>query len=219
MDLAQRAAADSADAEQAMRRTVAGGRRFPGAVLGADFRRESGASRRRPCATRIARRAGAGDIERRSAQTRSPAATHCNATCRRAVAGERCRSSSTAACSPSSRSTWVRCGTSAMPTGRWGDCYWWQNVRFPYHAMLASGDFEMMDPLVRDVRVVPPAVRGPVTLYRRRERLLLPGDGDHLGLLFQRGLRLEMPTPTAKSTACSTTTRDTSGTRGSNWSP
>ncbi len=30
---------------------------------------------------------------------------------------------------------------------RWGDCYWWQNTRLPYHPMLASGDFEMMDPL------------------------------------------------------------------------
>lgn len=30
---------------------------------------------------------------------------------------------------------------------RWGDCYWWQNTRLPYHPMPASGDLEMMDPL------------------------------------------------------------------------
>lgn len=30
---------------------------------------------------------------------------------------------------------------------RWGGCYWFQNTRLPYWAMLASGDFEMMRPL------------------------------------------------------------------------
>jgi hypothetical protein len=32
---------------------------------------------------------------------------------------------------------------------RWGDCYWWQNTRLPYHPMLAAGDFDLMDPLFR----------------------------------------------------------------------
>lgn len=31
----------------------------------------------------------------------------------------------------------------------WGDSHWWQNVRHMYHPMLASGDFEMMEPLFR----------------------------------------------------------------------
>jgi uncharacterized protein DUF5703/glycosyl hydrolase family 95 len=30
---------------------------------------------------------------------------------------------------------------------RWGGCYWWQNTRLPYWAMLESGDFDMMQPL------------------------------------------------------------------------
>ncbi|MBK8100375.1 MAG: hypothetical protein IPK26_25030 [Planctomycetes bacterium] len=30
---------------------------------------------------------------------------------------------------------------------RWGDCFWWQNTRLPYHAMLAQGDFAMLEPL------------------------------------------------------------------------
>lgn len=30
---------------------------------------------------------------------------------------------------------------------RWGDCYWWQNTRMPYHTMPASGDFDQMLPL------------------------------------------------------------------------
>lgn len=29
----------------------------------------------------------------------------------------------------------------------WGGCYWWQNTRLPYWSMLASGDFELMQPL------------------------------------------------------------------------
>ncbi len=31
----------------------------------------------------------------------------------------------------------------------WGDCHWFQNVRHMEHPMLASGDFEMMDPFFR----------------------------------------------------------------------
>ncbi len=29
----------------------------------------------------------------------------------------------------------------------WGGCYWWQNTRFPYWAMLGSGDYDQMEPL------------------------------------------------------------------------
>jgi hypothetical protein len=32
---------------------------------------------------------------------------------------------------------------------KWGDCFWWQNTRLPYHPMLAQGDFEMTAPLFR----------------------------------------------------------------------
>ena len=32
---------------------------------------------------------------------------------------------------------------------RWGPGYWWQNTRLPYASMCASGDFEMMEPLMR----------------------------------------------------------------------
>jgi alpha-L-fucosidase 2 len=31
----------------------------------------------------------------------------------------------------------------------WGACYWWQNTRLPYWAMLHSGDFELMKPLFK----------------------------------------------------------------------
>ncbi len=32
---------------------------------------------------------------------------------------------------------------------RWGPGYWWQNTRLPYLSMCASGDFEMLEPLMR----------------------------------------------------------------------
>ncbi len=32
---------------------------------------------------------------------------------------------------------------------RWGPGYWWQNTRLPYLSMCASGDFEMIEPLMR----------------------------------------------------------------------
>lgn len=32
---------------------------------------------------------------------------------------------------------------------RWGDGYWWQNMRLPLHGMAAAGDWEMMLPLFR----------------------------------------------------------------------
>ncbi|MCA1807962.1 MAG: DUF5703 domain-containing protein, partial [Lentisphaerae bacterium] len=32
---------------------------------------------------------------------------------------------------------------------RWGGAYWWQNTRLPYWSMLASGDYDLMEPLFR----------------------------------------------------------------------
>ncbi len=31
----------------------------------------------------------------------------------------------------------------------WGGCYWWQNTRLPYWGMIASGDFDLMQPLFK----------------------------------------------------------------------
>jgi hypothetical protein len=47
----------------------------------------------------------------------------------------------------------------------WGDCHWWQNVRFPYHPMLASGDFEMMNPLFRLYESVRPLCESRAQIY------------------------------------------------------
>ena len=35
---------------------------------------------------------------------------------------------------------------------RWGGPYWWQNTRLPYWPMLASGDFDLMQPMFRMYR-------------------------------------------------------------------
>ncbi len=47
----------------------------------------------------------------------------------------------------------------------WGDCHWWQNARFPCHPMLASGDFEMMDPLFRLYTSVRPLCEARAKIY------------------------------------------------------
>jgi hypothetical protein len=47
----------------------------------------------------------------------------------------------------------------------WGDCHWWQNVRLPYHPMVAGGDFEMMDPLFRMYQSVRPLCEARAKLY------------------------------------------------------
>jgi len=48
---------------------------------------------------------------------------------------------------------------------RWGDCFWWQNTRLPYYAMLASGDWEMMDPLFRLYQRAIPIARERSRIY------------------------------------------------------
>lgn len=48
---------------------------------------------------------------------------------------------------------------------RWGDCFWWQNTRLPYHSMLASGDFEMMEPLFRLFEEALPLCSARAQLY------------------------------------------------------
>jgi hypothetical protein len=42
---------------------------------------------------------------------------------------------------------------------RWGDCHWWQNVRMPYHAMQAAGDFDLMMPLFDTFERIRPSPR------------------------------------------------------------
>jgi hypothetical protein len=48
---------------------------------------------------------------------------------------------------------------------RWGDCYWWQNTRLPYFAMIARGDFDQLEPLFRMYAAALPLARARVRTY------------------------------------------------------
>lgn len=48
---------------------------------------------------------------------------------------------------------------------RWGDCFWWQNSRFPYFAMLANGDFDGPPSLFRLYRAVLPLCEARAQSY------------------------------------------------------
>jgi hypothetical protein len=50
---------------------------------------------------------------------------------------------------------------------RWGDCYWWQNTRMPYHAMLAAGDFDLMLPLFDFFESIRPFAEARARLYHQ----------------------------------------------------
>lgn len=52
---------------------------------------------------------------------------------------------------------------------RWGDCHWWQNVRMPYHAMQAAGDFDLMMPLFDTFERIRPFAEARAKLYHQVE--------------------------------------------------
>lgn len=52
---------------------------------------------------------------------------------------------------------------------RWGDCYWWQNTRMPYHAMQAAGDFDLMMPLFDYFERIRPFAEARAKLYHGAE--------------------------------------------------
>jgi hypothetical protein len=52
---------------------------------------------------------------------------------------------------------------------RWGDCHWWQNVRMPYHAMQACGDFDLMHPLFEMFENIRPFAEARAKLYHNVE--------------------------------------------------
>lgn len=52
---------------------------------------------------------------------------------------------------------------------RWGDCYWWQNTRMPYHAMQAAGDFDLMMPLFDFFERIRPFAEARARLYHNAE--------------------------------------------------
>jgi len=57
---------------------------------------------------------------------------------------------------------------------KWGDCHWWQNVRFSYHAMLPGGDADLMPPLVALYESVRPLCVARAKLYHGVEGCYFP---------------------------------------------
>lgn len=71
---------------------------------------------------------------------------------------------------------------------RWGGCYWWQNTRLPYYPMLASGDFDLLDPLFRFYENALPGCVARAKLYYNADGVYFPetmttfatyGNGDY----------------------------------------
>ncbi len=57
---------------------------------------------------------------------------------------------------------------------KWGDCYWWQNTRFPAYAAIACGDYDQCRALFRMYREVLPICKARAKLYYRAEGVYFP---------------------------------------------
>ena len=57
---------------------------------------------------------------------------------------------------------------------RWGDCFWWQNTRFPGYAAIACGDYEVCEPLFRLYRGVLPICKARAKFYYGAEGVYFP---------------------------------------------
>lgn len=57
---------------------------------------------------------------------------------------------------------------------QWGGCFWWQNTRFPYWSMIASGDFDMMRPLFDMYMKALPLRMAATKKYYRHEGAFFP---------------------------------------------
>jgi hypothetical protein len=64
---------------------------------------------------------------------------------------------------------------------RWGGDFWWQNTRLPYHAMLAAGDFEQMEPLFEMYRAMLPLCRERARHYHGVDGAYFPETATHFG--------------------------------------
>ncbi len=57
---------------------------------------------------------------------------------------------------------------------RWGDCYWWQNTRFPAWSAVANGDYDLCGPVFRMYRDVLPICKARAKLYYGAEGAYFP---------------------------------------------
>ncbi|MFA7003545.1 MAG: LamG domain-containing protein, partial [Verrucomicrobiia bacterium] len=57
---------------------------------------------------------------------------------------------------------------------RWGDCFWWQNTRFPAWSAVANGDYDLCGPVFRMYRDVLPICKARAKLYYGAEGAYFP---------------------------------------------
>jgi hypothetical protein len=57
---------------------------------------------------------------------------------------------------------------------RWGDCFWWQNTRFPAWSAVANGDYDLCAPVFRMYRDVLPVCKARAKLYYGAEGAYFP---------------------------------------------
>ena len=81
---------------------------------------------------------------------------------------------------------------------RWGDCYWWQNTRLPYFAMIARGDFDELSPLFRMYEAAVPLAQARMRTYFNAAGVVVPRDDDDLRDVVEPRLRLGPHGPSAQ---------------------
>jgi hypothetical protein len=57
---------------------------------------------------------------------------------------------------------------------RWGDCFWWQNTRFPAYAAIMAGDYDQCAPIFRLFSEVLPICKARATLYYEAQGAYFP---------------------------------------------
>ena len=57
---------------------------------------------------------------------------------------------------------------------KWGDCFWWQNTRFPYFPMIARGDFDEVRTVFRFYEAVAPLCEARAKLYHHVAGVYFP---------------------------------------------
>lgn len=68
----------------------------------------------------------------------------------------------------------------------WGECYWWQNTRLPYHPMLRTADTEMMLPLFEQYWRNMPTFKAIARDHYRAQGATIPETSTHFGTFGNR---------------------------------
>lgn len=69
---------------------------------------------------------------------------------------------------------------------RWGDCYWWQNTRLPFFAMISSGDFDTAQPVFDFYLRNIPICRARAKIYYDADGVYFPETKTIFGMYSNR---------------------------------